>query len=134
MRKKSFKQDIATGADRFFSALDTQGTGDTPDTSGVRAHSADTRDSRAIPTGADARAPKAIKALTAQAEPAGKEGPQASPVPASAAVPAYRINLKLDADHKAFLADEAWRQRISVTELLNRMIAQYRQHAEEGGA
>lgn len=38
----------------------------------------------------------------------------------------YRINLKLYAEYKDFLTEEAWRQRKSVTALLNEIIGEYR--------
>lgn len=45
-------------------------------------------------------------------------------------LPVYRINLKLRGDFKAFLAEEAWRQRKSVTALLNDMIEEYKEKVE----
>lgn len=37
----------------------------------------------------------------------------------------YRINLKLKAEYRGFLVDEAWRQRKSVTALINEIIGEY---------
>ena len=42
----------------------------------------------------------------------------------------YRINLKLDGDLKEYLADEAWRNRTSITQLVNDMIKEYRKNHE----
>ena len=38
----------------------------------------------------------------------------------------YRLNLKLDAALKDYLADEAWRQRLSITALVNKILGEYR--------
>lgn len=38
----------------------------------------------------------------------------------------YRLNLKLDASLKEYLADEAWRQRLSITSLVNSILKEYR--------
>lgn len=38
----------------------------------------------------------------------------------------YRLNLKLDIELKDFLADEAWKQRKSITQLLNEIITEYK--------
>ena len=38
----------------------------------------------------------------------------------------YRLNLKLDGDLKEFLSDEAWRQRTSITALVNEVLKEYR--------
>lgn len=104
MAKKSFKQDIATGADRFFSVHDmTEDTEDSMDTRNIRGVS------HLVETGDVYHAPQRV--ARTQTETAPKS---------------YRINLKLDPGLKEYLADEAWRNRISVTELINRMIREYR--------
>lgn len=95
MAKKSFKQDIATGADRFFSVHDQPA--DIQDTLDTR----DIQDTSNTPRTQDTPAEKP-----------------------------YRINLKLDPGLKDFLADAAWRQRTSVTALLNQIIADYRRQSE----
>lgn len=38
----------------------------------------------------------------------------------------YRLNLKLDASLKEYLADEAWRQRLSITSLVNSILKEYK--------
>lgn len=38
----------------------------------------------------------------------------------------YRLNLKLSGDLKDYLADEAWRQRISITQLVNDVLEAYK--------
>lgn len=38
----------------------------------------------------------------------------------------YRLNLKLSGDLKEYLADEAWRQRISITQLVNNVLEAYK--------
>lgn len=44
----------------------------------------------------------------------------------------YRLNLKLDIDLKDYLSDEAWRQRTSITALVNKILKEYRDsHKEE---
>lgn len=44
----------------------------------------------------------------------------------------YRLNLKLDISLKDYLADEAWRQRMSITALVNNILKEYREtHKEE---
>lgn len=42
----------------------------------------------------------------------------------------YRLNLKLDGDLKEFLSDEAWRQRTSITALVNDVLQEYRRKKE----
>lgn len=47
----------------------------------------------------------------------------------------YRLNLKLSGDLKQYLSDEAWRERISITQLVNKALEEYKtQHPapEEG--
>lgn len=44
----------------------------------------------------------------------------------------YRINLKLRAEYKDFLSEEAWKQRKSVTALINEIIGAYREEKMEG--
>lgn len=39
----------------------------------------------------------------------------------------YRLNLKLDISLKDYLADEAWRQRVSITALVNSILKEYRE-------
>lgn len=39
----------------------------------------------------------------------------------------YRLNLKLDPSLKEYLADEAWRQRLSITALVNSILKDYRE-------
>lgn len=100
MSKKNFRADIASGADRFFSVNDvveTQAEADMQDT-------------------------KVIKSVKATEETRDTQGTKDT----SDTQQYYRINLKLRAEYKDYLADEAWRQRISITELLNRMIGEYR--------
>ena len=44
----------------------------------------------------------------------------------------YRLSLKLDIDLKDYLSDEAWRQRTSITALVNKILKEYRDsHKEE---
>jgi hypothetical protein len=46
----------------------------------------------------------------------------------------YRLNLKLDADLREYLADEAWMQRKSITALVNDILSAYKEkhpHASE---
>lgn len=46
----------------------------------------------------------------------------------------YRFNLKLPGSMKQYLADEAWRRRISITDLLASIIEEYKAahpHEEE---
>ena len=38
----------------------------------------------------------------------------------------YRLNLKLDGELREYLADEAWRNRISITALVNQILTEYR--------
>ena len=38
----------------------------------------------------------------------------------------YRLNLKLSGDLKEYLSDEAWRQRISITQLVNDVLEAYK--------
>lgn len=38
----------------------------------------------------------------------------------------YRLNLKLSGDLKEYLSDEAWRQRISITQLVNNVLEAYK--------
>lgn len=38
----------------------------------------------------------------------------------------YRLNLKLSGDLKQYLSDEAWRQRISITQLVNIILEAYK--------
>ena len=42
----------------------------------------------------------------------------------------YRLNLKLDGDLKQFLSDEAWRQRLSITALVNEVLTEYKNKVE----
>ena len=42
----------------------------------------------------------------------------------------YRLNLKLDGDLKEFLSDEAWRQRTSITALVNEVLHEYKAQKE----
>lgn len=42
----------------------------------------------------------------------------------------YRLNLKLDGDLKEFLSDEAWRQRTSITALVNDVLHKYKAKKE----
>lgn len=42
----------------------------------------------------------------------------------------YRLNLKLDGDLKEFLSDEAWRQRTSITALVNDVLHEYKAKKE----
>lgn len=43
----------------------------------------------------------------------------------------YRINLKLEGKYKEFLAEEAWKRRISVTALLNQIIGEFQERCGE---
>ena len=38
----------------------------------------------------------------------------------------YRLNLKLSGDLKQYLSDEAWKQRISITQLVNNVLEAYK--------
>lgn len=38
----------------------------------------------------------------------------------------YRLNLKLDGDLREYLSDEAWRNRTSITALVNQILCEYR--------
>ena len=38
----------------------------------------------------------------------------------------YRLNLKLSGDLKEYLSEEAWRQRISITQLVNNVLETYK--------
>lgn len=104
MAKKSFKQDIATGADRFFSVHDAE---------------EDTRDTQSMQNTRGV-------SHTAEVDEVYREPRRGAWTQADAAPKPYRINLKLDPGLKEYLADEAWRNRISMTELINRMIRAYR--------
>jgi len=45
----------------------------------------------------------------------------------------YRLNLKLDGDLREYLADEAWRNRTSITALVNQILCEYRDaHTPKG--
>lgn len=89
MAKKNFRDDIVTGADRFFSAHDdTQGAQDVQDVRDVQ-NTQGTQDMKP-----------------------------------------YRINLKLNGGYKEFLADEAWKRRMSITELLNQVIGEFKARVE----
>ncbi|MDL2318912.1 hypothetical protein LJC74_07565 [Eubacteriales bacterium OttesenSCG-928-A19] len=120
MSKKSFKSDIATGADRFFSVYDA------PEVVEDTADTADTQNTGAI---------QDIKRTRNTARKAPAAPAKAPPAPAAddtADGTTYRLNLKLRGEYKDFLADEAWRQRTSITELLNRLIGEYRDKVQGG--
>ena len=38
----------------------------------------------------------------------------------------YRLNLKLDGELREYLADEAWRNRLSITALVNKILLEYK--------
>lgn len=42
----------------------------------------------------------------------------------------YRFNLKLDLDLKEFLSEEAWKQRMTITALINQILQEYKRDTE----
>lgn len=153
MSKKNFKADIATGADRFFSVydalervaeVDIEDVQDILDTRSVpiEKNTKAIKDTSSVPGALNAEYIEGIKDVLHVPDVQSIQGVQNTPHVHSGQYvqdtedvqdirPAYyRINLKLRGEHKDFLSDEAWRQRISITELLNRMIAEYRERVE----
>lgn len=136
MPKKTFKADIATGADRFFSVYDQEentqdieSTKDTQSTENIQdiANIQNVRtvqDVQRVPNAQSAHSVSSVSDVLSVQNVPDVQGTQDIAQP-------YRINLKLRPGHKDFLADEAWRQRISITELLNRIIDAYRSSAED---
>ena len=52
--------------------------------------------------------------------------PKRSRRPRATSAEIYRLNLKLSGDLKGYLSEAAWRQRISITQLVNNVLEAYK--------
>jgi len=56
-----------------------------------------------------------------------KTAPERNRSPKAGSSDVYRLNLKLSGDLKEYLSEAAWRQRISITQLVNNVLEAYKE-------
>lgn len=56
-----------------------------------------------------------------------KTAPERNRSPKSSSADVYRLNLKLSGDLREYLSEAAWRQRMSITQLVNNVLEAYKE-------